>query len=292
MKSKEEKNKDRNAMLISLGIHAVVAVLFFFLLAWREPNPPIPEYGIELNFGLDSSGSGDTQTPNPPTDQTDDVSTEVESDEIEPTEDVVESTESKETAVEATEATIEEALPDVVSPDVRPAEKVVKPVENKVEQKKEVISNNPKPTTDPVKQPTKVEGDPADKSKIANGNQGDDVDKTGDKGDPQGSIDARAMYGTAGAGGGASLDLAGWNWDELPKPKDTSNETGRIVFQITIDDEGYIIGITTLESTVNPSIEKIYRDEVSRLSFSKKNDGSARVAQTTKGKITFILKNK
>jgi hypothetical protein len=44
---------------------------------------------------------------------------------------------------------------------------------------------------------------------------------------------------------------------------------------------------------VNPSVEKIYRDEVSRLSFSKKNDGSAaRVAQTTKGKITFILRNK
>ena len=55
-RQKEKKNK-RIALFTSLGIHAAILLLFFFLVAWRAPNPPLPEYGIELNFGLDDQGS-------------------------------------------------------------------------------------------------------------------------------------------------------------------------------------------------------------------------------------------
>ena len=64
-------------------------ILFFFLLAWKEPFPPIPEYGIELNFGIDNQGSGTVQqqapvTPTP----TEEPAEEVE--QSEPTEETIE----------------------------------------------------------------------------------------------------------------------------------------------------------------------------------------------------------
>ena len=31
-------------------------------MAWREPDPPIPEYGIELNLGFVDQGGGDTES--------------------------------------------------------------------------------------------------------------------------------------------------------------------------------------------------------------------------------------
>ncbi|MFN2302296.1 MAG: hypothetical protein ACK2TV_01060, partial [Anaerolineales bacterium] len=87
-------------------------------------------------------------------------------------------------------------------------------------------------------------------------------------GDRQGTLDSRALYGTYGGGGGSSLELAGWIWDFEPDPRDTSNEDGRIVFKIKIDDMGQIISVKTLESTVSPDVERIYKTEVKSLTFS------------------------
>jgi protein TonB len=43
---------------------------FFLINAWTAPDPPLPEYGIELNFGIEEAGSGFEQPvtqPTPPT---------------------------------------------------------------------------------------------------------------------------------------------------------------------------------------------------------------------------------
>ncbi|HRG10093.1 MAG TPA: cell envelope integrity protein TolA, partial [Cyclobacteriaceae bacterium] len=61
----EQKNK-RIAMMISIGFHAVLLIAFLLLMAWRAPNPPHPEYGIELNFGLDQQGGGEIQPEKAP----------------------------------------------------------------------------------------------------------------------------------------------------------------------------------------------------------------------------------
>ena len=55
----QEKKNKQTALLSSIGIQIVVVLLLFVIVAWRAPNPPLPEYGIELNFGLDTEGSGD-----------------------------------------------------------------------------------------------------------------------------------------------------------------------------------------------------------------------------------------
>ncbi len=85
--------------------------------------------------------------------------------------------------------------------------------------------------------------------------------------------------------------MAGWNWDNIPRPNDSSNENGRVVFEITIDDQGEIIGVKTIEKTVSPTVERQYRLAVEQLTFSTTSD-NVRPAPTSTGRITFIIRAK
>lgn len=290
----EKKNKTRAALLSAL-VHGVLLLAFLFAMAWRAPDPPLPEYGIELNFGLDNVGSGDIQPETEP----------VESDEVEPA-----------APEELPEETVEEVDDAPVEDTADPVEEVVEEATDNVQEspdvvKKEVVEKKPDPVPQPVKetpketkeQPKKVEEqpktDPADGAKGTEGesdkqaevNQGDNTNKTGDKGDEQGSIDSRALYGKQGGGGGSALEMTGWTWDFKPRPNDTSSENGRIVFEIKIDDQGEILSVRTLERSVSPAVEKIYRAEVEKLTFSKTSDNSI-VAPVSTGRITFVIKSK
>jgi hypothetical protein len=104
------------------------------------------------------------------------------------------------------------------------------------------------------------------------------------------AIDARGLYTGTGSDkkAGASLEMAGWIWDAVPHPQDNTDEIGKLVFEIVIDDTGDIIGIKTLEKTVSPLVEQIYKEEVAKLTFSKTSK-ELPYATTSIGKITFIL---
>ena len=84
------------------------------------------------------------------------------------------------------------------------------------------------------------------------------------------------------------LNLQGWIWDSSPTIIDDSKEIGKIVFEITIDEVGEIIKIKTLESTVSNPVEQIYRNAVSKLTFSTTT--AQPIDGITKGTITFVLK--
>lgn len=108
----------------------------------------------------------------------------------------------------------------------------------------------------------------------------------------QPAIDERGIYKPSeGKKTGASLEIVGWIWDSVPHPQDNTDEVGKIVFEVTIDDSGEIIAITTLEKTVSPLVEQLYKDEVAKLSFSKTNK-NMNYAPTSTGRITFILQYK
>jgi outer membrane biosynthesis protein TonB len=287
MVSTEEKKNQRIALAVATGFQALLLLLFFFLVAWRRPDPPLPEYGIELNFGLDSEGSGQTPVPEP----TPVVEEVVEEDAPEP--EVEETPE-----VPVTETEVEEvAEAELTEPEPEPVEEVVTEtqaeespvlVEEVKESPREVVAepeSKPKPVPTP-KQESLYPGKAAKPS-----NQGDDVKQVGDKGKETGKIDERAIYGAKGSADGASLQMAGWNWDNIPRPNDSSNENGRIVFEITIDDQGEIIGVKTIEKTVSPTVERQYRRAVELLTFSTTND-NVRPAPTSTGRITFLIRAK
>jgi periplasmic protein TonB len=294
MVSNKEKKDRRIAMLSSIGIHGAVVLLMIFIAAWRAPNPPLPEYGIELNFGLDDQGTGDVQP-----DQQVGTNETAEDDEPKPSVEDASSPEENETdEVENTEAkpVEQEVASKIESPVSQPEKKEEvktetpqKPVEERVEQK---IPSKPKEEPKVVYQPNKKStstGTATDKEGTPT-SQGDSHDKTGDKGNPEGSVDAKALYGKQGGGsGGSSLEIAGWLWDEIPKPDVADNESGRIVFQIKVNEEGLIENIRTLETTVSPATERACREEIQRLSFTKTG---ANVPEISTGKITFVIRSK
>ena len=61
-------------------------------------------------------------------------------------------------------------------------------------------------------------------------------------------IDERAIYNSTKISGakGSSLEMQGWIWDFEPDPQDKSSESGKIVFEITVDYYGEIVGLKTI----------------------------------------------
>ncbi len=273
----QEQKKKRMAIGISLGVHGSLLLLFILILAWKEPNPPIPEYGIELNFGLSDEGNGDIQ-PETTTvnEQTQEDSQDIETVESENTESENADDAVEDPIQESSESTDQQDVSDAESPDV------VEQVEENTD-----VENNPDQTNSSESTSSATDNEQTEDN--AHDSQGDTESEEGDQGSEEGEINQDALYpGETGSANGASLEMAGWNWDFLPKPNDPTQESGKIVFQITIDDEGYITRIITLEKTVTPSVEKIYRDAVQELTFSKKSDYKPAAFST--GKITFIIK--
>lgn len=86
----------------------------------------------------------------------------------------------------------------------------------------------------------------------------------------------------------ASLELPGWIWDTAPAPIDDTSEVGKLVFKITIDNAGEVIGIETLETTVSPIVAQRYKNAIATLTFSKTST-EWQYTSTSVGKITFIL---
>ena len=89
--------------------------------------------------------------------------------------------------------------------------------------------------------------------------------EVGDKGDPRGTPDGKSMMGKPGKGNGSGAaigGLSGWNKRKLSLPDDGSSETGKIVFKVTVDDSGDVIGISVLSSTVSPSVQNFYKNYI------------------------------
>lgn len=294
MVSTFEQRSSRKAMIISLGVHAILLVLLFFLVAWRAPNPPHPEYGIVLNFGLDVQGTGSIQ-PTTPVGAEQSESNEAEIEEVE------EQSTPQETAEQED---VSESMPvnaDVVSkiesPEVVEEKKDSKPaptdVEKRVEEtpaKKEEI----KPKEDPAatykpNTPSDSKGTASDRSGEP-GSHGDNKAAVGDKGDSQGSLDSEALYGKQGGGGGGpSLQLAGWDWDHIPDARIPDNESsGRIVFTIEVNEHGELIRYRKESGTVSAAAERAFVEAIQKLTFTKKS--GAVVPPVSRGRITFVIR--
>ncbi|TSJ81456.1 MAG: hypothetical protein NMK33_03105 [Candidatus Cardinium sp.] len=85
---------------------------------------------------------------------------------------------------------------------------------------------------------------------------------------------------------GATLELRGWEWDTVPHPSDTTEELGKIVFEIKVDKNGEIISIQTIEKTVTPMVEKIYADALRVLTFTKTTQTPSSIST---GRVTFVI---
>lgn len=299
--SEQEKKNEKVGLAVSVGLHALLLLIFFFILAWRAPDPPLPDYGIELNFGLDNAGSGNNQPVTPANiSETEEVENSKPESQPQPVQEQITETitpvESVPQEVIETNAADEVVTQPAPSPVTK--EEVKKPTPKPEPKKQET---KPVVKTEPVKEPVKEEpkketAKPAlfpgesKNSESANANQGDREGTVGDQGSKEGSLDSRALYGEQGGGqGGATLNIAGWRWDETPNKRDQSAENGRIIFRFKIDDQGYVIEANTVETTVSPKVTQFYREQLLRTTFSPTSDNAV-PAPTTTGTVTFVIK--
>jgi periplasmic protein TonB len=291
MSEREEKKNQRIALFTSLAVHGLLVLAFLLMMAWRAPNPPLPEYGIELNFGLDRQGGGEIQPDTQPGDQQQDE--QARPNEAQP--------EDKQ------EPGKEQAVEKVADPVVSKVESPVVVKEEKKETPKEPVKEKPVDTQaketpkEVVKKEEPKEIKPSEEkgTETKKGDnttsQGDDANKQGDKGDPEGKLDAKALYGQPGGGGGGDgpfgLSMAGWAWADEPKiPNLPDNEDGRIEFEIECDSEGDITGIRTIHRGLSAKAEQLLRDEILRNSLMRTSGG--KVPERSKGRVIFILKTK
>ncbi len=291
MNTQQEKKNKTIAWITSLGIHGLLLLAFILMMAWRAPNPPLPEYGIELNFGMDDQGGGEIQPETSPG-ATEDSPEKVEEEQT----DTAEPEEVKEEAV--TEKADDPVVSKIESPVVvkeekkEPAKEVAKEktleTKPKVTPKEEVKKEVPKEVKVTEDRGTETKkGDPTT-------SQGDDKGKVGDKGNPEGKVDAKALYGQPGGGGGGDgfgLSMSGWAWADEPKiPNLPDNEDGRIEFEIECDESGEIVGITTIQRGLSAKAEQLLKDEIRKNSLMKTSAGKA--PERSKGRVVFILKTK
>lgn len=288
LEKKEERNK-RIGWIAAVAVQLLLLVLFYFLVAWKAPNPPIPEYGIELGFSTSAGATSST----PPLEATDEPVTEEEvQQEVQAAVEEVVASESEESIETEAEAVEEEMVAEDVESPVQVEESEVKPAE--VEPVSEEINNSEEEPIEAVNEEViakeiveeKVVEKPIEETDTSEG-QGEEMEEP--------VIDERGIYGsqgtTEGKNEGSSLSLAGWSWDFEPRPDDTSEEVGEITFKIAVDSDGLIVKIEeVIGATVSRAVAIKYRQAVEKLTFSKTLDYEA--ADRSTGTITFIIKSK
>ena len=284
---------------------ALITITLFVKIYHALPKTEAIEY-VEVNFGTDDAGYGKIQTYNKASDSP-------------RAENVKKSDDTPKVKATPTPKVTPPPTPKVETPKpvktapVKPpiTSKLESPVETKAETKPtktESKATTPAPPapTKPAPEPKKVDEDALFKkssgsSKGSNGtngtasgtggnNNGDKPGTVGDQGNPKGSIDAGSLYGKpGGAKTGLALNVSGWGMGARPQVNDDSDESGRIVFEITVDDTGDIIGVRVKESTVSQSVVEVYKRAVSRMKLVPKSEN---VPSTSKGTITFNIKSR
>ena len=250
------KNK---AGLLTFFVNIIFFLIIFFMIAWKETIPPIPEYGIEIGISeyIDNSENSEL----------DDISNE--------------NNEKEDIEAEIQDETKNELDNELVEEESLQSGDNVFEKENLDKDDLEDFNDIPIDKIETIKKEVEeIEKENVEKK------------TTDEKLSSKQVIDSRSIYSEkSNSPTGASLDLQGWIWDYLPKPKDLSKENGKIIFEIFVNIYGEIENIRTLETTVTPSVEKVYKDEVLNLSFTQTST-NYNPADISKGTITFIIKSK
>ena len=222
----------------SAGLTAIIGVLLlllFFILGLTYYDPPV-SYGMEVNFGTLTQGSGIF----PPIES---VQTIVQAEEKSiKVEEKDESTPSKESIPEPVKEVITEKESSVSIPEKKEKKKPLKPItENKETELK----------SEPVKQVPKVSE--VTKSMVSNllknkSQEGDDIQGEGDdliqgdKGKMVGNPYSSSYYNNFGLGGeGKEYGLNGRNLQTNGKVVQECNQEGTVVVRITVNNKGEVI---------------------------------------------------
>ena len=222
----------------SAGLTAIIGVLLlllFFILGLTYYDPPV-SYGMEVNFGTLTQGSGNFQPIKSAQtiEQAEEKSIKVEEKD--------ESTPSKESIPEPVKEVITEKESSVSIPEKKEKKKPLQPItENKeTELKSEPIKQVPK-----VSEVTKSMVSNLLKNKTQEGDdiqgEGDDLIQ-GDKGKMVGNPYSSSYYNNLGlASEGKEYGLNGRKLKTNGKVEQECNQEGTVVVRITVNNKGEVI---------------------------------------------------
>ena len=304
------RKEDREHQMIGLAgatiiTSALVTLTLFVKIYHALPKTRVIEY-VEVNFGNDAAGYGNVQTYNKASDSP-------RAENVKKSDDTPKVKTTSTPKVTPPPTPKVEAVKPVKTAPIKPpiTSKIESPVETKAETKpvkteSKVTTPVPTAPAKPTPEPKKIDESALFKKSSGSGkgsngtngtasgtggnNNGDKPGTVGDQGNPKGSIDASSLYGKpGGAKTGLALNVSGWGMGARPQVNDDSDESGRIVFEITVDDTGDIINVRVKESTVSQSVVEVYKSAVSRMKLIPKSEN---VPSTSKGTITFNIKSR
>ena len=276
----------REALIGTLVVHGLLLLLFIFMV-FKGPNPPLAALGggdgVELNYGLDPAGSGDIQSMAPAnaSRNREDSRPPVASPDPQPrpvataTPDPTPPSQEKIITSEADESPVSAAVVETPTP-AKEEVKVIPKAPRKV-----AVAFSPKGSA--TGGGNGVNGT----SNAPTGNSnGDRPGTVGDQGDPNGSLDAKALYGNGGDGDGSGrgrgrgvgdgngLEMSGWRFDSTPNVSAVDDESGVVRFKIKISADGEVESVTKVSGNVSAAQEKLCRDKLLGANFVKTNSAA------------------
>ncbi len=268
MSSAIEKYDRVKALAITILFH-VLLFLFFIYFIIHTPLPPFPETagtpGIEVNFGNLTEGTGNTENSgigDMPENQNN-------------------------TAV--TEKTTTSASENVLTNDAEETANInksenKKKTDTKTEDKKVDKPVDPQPSQALADALSKFKSN-KNKSTGGDGNSG----KAGNEGDPNGSPDGTGNGGDGtGNGSGVKYDLKGRVMLKRPDISDDSQEEGRVVVDIIVDESGRVTHATPGARGSTTTSAVLYA-KARQAALTAKFNTAAQGIKEQRGSITFVF---
>ncbi len=270
----EENKKDRVLALAGTVIFHAVLLLSIVFFGLRTQLPLPEEHGVLVLRGYMDLGSGERQplAAPPPSPRPRPAVPEADPEPVV----TQETQESVPMPEEVAERPAEQEQPDAARQDVAPEP------EQAIEEE---------PEEDPPPQPDPRALFPGRDQRSTERQDQGETTETGDAGRPEGATDAEDFEGS-GPADGIDYSLTGRRANFLPLPDYTTQATGRVVVQITVNRQGQVIRATAGArgtNTTNQTLHRLAEEAARRARFDLKAD--APEEQTGTITYNFILQN-
>ncbi|NNF02312.1 MAG: TonB family protein [Bacteroidia bacterium] len=269
MEGKEENKK--KGIMGTVGVH-ILLLLAFFLMKLYAPAMEDEQGGILISFGDTEAGMGDVQTESETT-----------------TEEIQEASDEELSEPQESQPEEAEAEPELTQ-DIEEAPVVKKeeprketPVKKEEEKPKEEVKVPEKPKVN-----TKALYPGSKNNQQSSGSGQGNTNTKGDQGSPDGSTNSTSATGSGKGDSGVSFNLSGRSMVQSPKIDDRSQETGKVVIDITVDKYGNVnnaSGPGRGSTTTSANLYKKAREAALRAKFNPSPSG----VEEQKGTITFVF---
>lgn len=280
--------KEQRFGVISSAIFLVIFTGLLLIFGFSAPYPPPEEEGILINFGTNDFGSGAVE-PRPTTQPVqqevvpEPTSTPPPTSSNEQTEEIL-SQDFDKTAVIEEQKRAEKKKQDEIKRKEQ-EEEIERLKQEKIERERIAEEQRKKNEQRQV-----IE----DRAKNAFGGKNPSGDNTGEgetygqgnQGDPNGAVESNNRQGNPDGANGISFSLTGRSPRSLPKPDYASQAEGKVVVEVTVDQNGNVVSARAGVKGSTTSNKQLH-EAANKAAQLAKFDVSKNAPALQKGTITY-----